>query len=137
MTYSGHYADGLREGPWRVTRGDGTPAWEVTWQAGEWHGPTVTWWRNGQVEEEGTHRHGCRAGQWSFWFEGGQLAARGSYADDRKTGPWAYFGEDGAPMEYDDWAAEFDHWDWAYDDYTGSPRGENWPEPPPGAAPRG
>ena len=43
MRYTGRYKSGVREGPWRVLRSDGSDAWEVTWEAGEWHGPTTNW----------------------------------------------------------------------------------------------
>jgi antitoxin component YwqK of YwqJK toxin-antitoxin module len=135
MRYTGRYRDGLRDGLWQVDNPDGSAAWEVTWQTGEWHGPAKTWWKNGVVEHAGQHRHGKRDGEWSFWFSNGQLAARGTYADDRKIGEWQYFDERGASMDYENWAREFEHWDWAYDDYTGFPRGENWPSPPTDSQP--
>ena len=55
--------------------------------------------------------------------------------DDRKVGPWLYCDETGSPMKFQDWEVQYAHWDWAYDDYTGMPRGENWPAPPPDAEP--
>jgi hypothetical protein len=74
-------------------------------------------------------------GQWSFWFQEGRLAASGAYSGDHKVGTWEYFDRDGSPMNFTDWEREFEQWDWAYDDYTGTPRGENWPSPPPDAEP--
>jgi antitoxin component YwqK of YwqJK toxin-antitoxin module len=136
MRYTGQYSNGLREGPWKVLNADGSDAWEVTWRAGEWHGPSVTWWNTtGSKHHEGQHERGKRAGQWTFWFPDGQMAAEGQYADDRKIGEWSYWDQDGTPMQYDEWSRKFEQWDWAYDDYTGFPRGENWPNPPPGCEP--
>ena len=131
MRYEGDYRDGVRDGLWRVTDvRTGDPLWEVTWSAGEWHGPARTWYRSGQVEDDGQHSHGERDGVWTFWFESGQVAARGSYAEDKKIGEWKYWAEDGEAMQYDQWERAYHDYDWAYDDYTGMPRGENWPEPP-------
>ena len=135
MRYTGHYKEGLRNGLWKVFHGDGSLAWEVTWENGEWHGPAVTWWQNGVKRQAGNYAMGRQTGLWSFWFDNGQLAACGDYEDDRKVGEWEYLDIDGSPMSSGEWQKKFEQFDWAYDDYTGFPRGANWPVPPPGAEP--
>jgi hypothetical protein len=143
--YEGEYRDGLRDGLWRVTDAEsGEPLWEVTWMAGEWHGPARGWYprlllpgstspdcpQSGGLEYEGEYAYGQATGRWTFWFQNGQTAATGRYANDRKIGDWRYWDDQGRPMSYDDWSRSFEEYDWAYDDYSGTPRGENWPEPP-------
>jgi antitoxin component YwqK of YwqJK toxin-antitoxin module len=131
LRYEGNYRGGLRDGLWRVTQADdGTPRWETTWLLGDWHGRSTEWYGVGRKKEEGEHVHGARSGVWSHWFENGQLAAVGRYEEDRKVGEWHYWDEKGDPVEYTEWQARYDQWDWAFDDYTGTPRGENWPDPP-------
>lgn len=131
MRYEGDYRDGVRDGVWRVSDAEtGEPLWEVTWSAGEWQGHARSWYRNGQLEHEGEHAHGKRAGTWTYWFPTGQIAATGRYDGDRKIGDWQYWSKEGAPMSYGDWEREYHEYDWAYNDYAGMPRGENWPEPP-------
>lgn len=131
MRYDGDYRDGVRDGIWRVSDAEtDDPLWEVTWSAGEWHGPARSWYRNGQLEDQGEYSHSQQAGVWSYWFENGQMAATGRYEHDRKTGDWTYWDVDGTPMAADAWARKYEDYDWAYDDYTGTPRGENWPQPP-------
>jgi antitoxin component YwqK of YwqJK toxin-antitoxin module len=135
MRYAGRYGDGVRDGAWRVLNPDGSDAWEVTWKSGEWHGPTVTWWKTGAKQHEGRHDWGKRSGVWTFRFDNGEPAAEGEYRDDRKVGEWSYWDQDGSPMSYAEWERKFHEWDWAYDDYSGFPRGENWPAPPPDCHP--
>jgi hypothetical protein len=44
MHYAGGYRQGLRDGLSRVSDADtGDPLWEVTWSAGELHGPAKSW----------------------------------------------------------------------------------------------
>jgi antitoxin component YwqK of YwqJK toxin-antitoxin module len=76
---------------WKVLNPDGSDGWEVTWTAGQWQGPAITWWKDGTKQHQGQHAAGKRVGQWSFWFANGQIAARGEYSDDRKVGEWAYW----------------------------------------------
>jgi antitoxin component YwqK of YwqJK toxin-antitoxin module len=131
MRYEGEYRDGVREGLWRVSDAEtDAPLWEVTWSAGEWHGPSKNWYRDGHIEHAGEYSHGQHASVWTYWFENGHMAATGRYEQDRKVGDWSYWDADGAPMSYDAWEREYHDYDWAFDDYTGMPRGENWPEPP-------
>jgi len=131
MRYEGDYRNGLREGLWRVTDAEtGVARWETTWSGGTWHGPTRSWYRNGQLEHEGEYAHGQMTGPWTFWFETGLVAAIGNYRHDRKLGHWRYWHKDGQAMSYEEWEHEYHDYDWAYDDYTGFPRGENWPKPP-------
>jgi antitoxin component YwqK of YwqJK toxin-antitoxin module len=131
VRYEGNYREGVRDGVWCVTDAEtGDPLWEITWSAGEWHGPAKTWHRSGQLEHEGEYSRGEHTGVWTYWFENGQLGASGRYERDRKVGDWKYWDKQGDPMPYEAWEREYDHYDWAYDDYTGMPKGENWPEPP-------
>lgn len=132
MLYEGVYRDGMRDGLWRVSDAEsGEPLWEITWSADEWHGAAKSWYRGGQLHHEGAYAHGQQTGHWTYWFENGQTAAAGHYDQDRKTGKWEYWGKSGRAMSYADWERQYHEYDWAYDDYTGMPRGENWPTPPP------
>ncbi len=134
--YEGAYRNGLRDGLWRASDAEShEPLWEITWSAGEWHGPARSWHLSGQLEHEGVYAHGERAGRWTYWFQNGRIAAEGHYAHDRKIGEWQYWDVRGNPMTYVDWEREHHDYDWAYDDYAGMPRGENWPEPPAGKPP--
>lgn len=135
MRYEGRFEGGLRSGLWRVLTANGNPAWETTWKAGEWDGPSSTWWFDGAVKQHGQYESGAMTGMWSFWFPDGQLAARGSYRADRKVGTWIYFDELGNPMDYAPWRLKFHEGDWAFDDCSGMPRGQSWPLPPIGSEP--
>lgn len=131
LRYEGAYKGGVRDGLWRVTKAEtGVPCWEVTWVRGEWHGPSRSWNRAGQVTEDGEYAHGRLTGLWTFRFETGQLAARGRYESDRKTGSWEYWDKDGHSIDSASWEREYSDYDFAFDDYSGMPRGENWPHPP-------
>jgi len=131
LRYEGRYENGLRDGLWRVTKAEtGAPCWEVTWARGEWHGPSRSWYSNGQLEKEGEHRHGRMAGPWTFWFQTGQTAARGHYEEDQKAGAWEYWDKSGRLVSWEAWEREYETYDFAFDDYRGTPRGENWPHPP-------
>lgn len=130
--FVGRYQNGLREGLWQVFGADGHLAWETTWHAGQWHGRSTDYWRNGSKKSEGDHANGEVTGDWTFWFENGQLAARGQYEHDRKVGAWLYWNENGAPMEPSEWASAYEEFDWAWDDYSRAPRGDRWPTPTPG-----
>jgi hypothetical protein len=135
LRYTGGYLNGRKNGIWRVfIVNDGSLRFEISFQDGEWNGPSTVW-AGERKTQEGHYARGKLAGEWKFRFDTGQLAAQGRYEDDRKIGAWSYFDEAGSPMSYPEWSKEFAHWDWAYDDYSGFPRGENWPDPPPGAVP--
>jgi antitoxin component YwqK of YwqJK toxin-antitoxin module len=108
MRYEGEYRNGCRVGLWRVTDADtGAPRWGTTWSAGEWHGPTRSWYPNGQLEHEGEYAHGQLSGRWTFWFETGQVAAEGAYLDDREVGAWQYWNKEGCATAREEWEHDY------------------------------
>jgi antitoxin component YwqK of YwqJK toxin-antitoxin module len=96
---------------------------EFTYKQGILHGPTTSWYKNGQVRRKGYYLHGMISGKWEFWdeqgkktveacyendalngsyvvlYSNGRIREKGQFADNRRTGQWFYYNENGQPVQ--------------------------------------
>ena len=63
------------------------------------HGESIRYYGNGQVEHQGNYANGLRQGEWSYYYPNGQLNYQGSYLLGQPTGVWKYFHPNGIQKE--------------------------------------
>jgi len=79
-------------------RGDAYPDGLALWcetDTGLLHGPSVTWWANGNRKSEMPYDRGVRSGVSWEWYESGGPYAAQAWADDWLQGAWATWYENG------------------------------------------
>jgi antitoxin component YwqK of YwqJK toxin-antitoxin module len=54
------------------------------------HGHSTIWFDDGQLQQQGSYRHGKKSGSFTFYYDNGQVAATGQYADDVPDGSWTW-----------------------------------------------
>ncbi len=59
------------------------------------HGPSVEWYRNGQVKMRGQFREDQRAGKFAWWHENGQKQAEGEFETGTREGRWRWWHDAG------------------------------------------
>jgi antitoxin component YwqK of YwqJK toxin-antitoxin module len=59
------------------------------------HGPSKSWFENGQLQVEGFYQLDKRSGTFTYWYANGQVAATGEYSDDLPTDVWVWWHENG------------------------------------------
>jgi len=59
------------------------------------HGPSITWYANGQRESQGTYLNNLQHGPWSEWYANGQLHRTTRYVNGVADGPWIEYYDDG------------------------------------------
>ncbi len=66
---------------------------QVTTKQGkdERHGPSTSWYANGQRQLEGTFEHDVQAGQFTWWHSNGQKALEGRFESGQQNGPWTWW----------------------------------------------
>ena len=62
-------------------------------------GKYVTYYDNGQKQEEGNFKDGKKDGLWSWWGENGQKMSEGNYKDNKYDGLWTGWHENGQKKE--------------------------------------
>ena len=99
--FEGRFERGVKAGPFRETDSDGG-FWEVSYVAGERHGPFIhsnaarDWRENGEFVRD--KRHG-RVVQTYGRKDGGGCGVEGRYGDGRKDGRWIWTCADGGVQE--------------------------------------
>ena len=58
------------------------------------NGSFISWYENGQREQEGSHKDGERWGRWTWWYENGHKKEEGSWKIG-KVGEWFEWYENG------------------------------------------
>jgi antitoxin component YwqK of YwqJK toxin-antitoxin module len=90
------FAEGVRSG---VSRGywveDDVPVFEETLAYGRLNGPTIGWYRGGQVWFEGHWIEDLRHGLWIWYYEDGQVSESGLWTVDRREGHWVFYWRNG------------------------------------------
>ncbi|MGB0806665.1 MAG: hypothetical protein ACPGRC_08240 [Salibacteraceae bacterium] len=60
-----------------------------------YHGPSTTYYINGQVNSVGQYWNDNKHGNWLNYFKNGQLSSKGKYEYGHKVGDWIYYHETG------------------------------------------
>ena len=87
----GDYIDDLRTGRHVEWDPAGEVVAETTYDGGELHGPSQTFYPDGSVLEEGDYERGFKSGPWVSYHGTGEVRARGSYVQGGTEGEWEFF----------------------------------------------
>jgi antitoxin component YwqK of YwqJK toxin-antitoxin module len=60
------------------------------------HGPSLSWYENGQERFRGSFHLGQADGEFTWWRENGQVCQKGSYLDGEQQGTWNWWHANGA-----------------------------------------
>ena len=88
---------GVKHGPYRLWKPNGTLAQEGFYRDGLQEGPWKTYWDNGRLHEEGMYRKGERVGLWREYRREGALEAElGHDVSGKPHGLWRELNPDGS-----------------------------------------
>ena len=62
---------------------------------GKREGPSISYYKNGQLFYEGEYKNGKQEGPWFFYQETGQLKREVNYNDGQRDGPWTIYHNNG------------------------------------------
>ena len=71
--------------------GKTTGEWQITFRRGIFHGPSVTYYENGQLRWKGTYKDGKAEGPSVAYYPTSQLYWKGTYKDGEREGPWVFY----------------------------------------------
>ena len=93
FTYSGNFANGVRDGKWVCRYANGNVCYEATYADSVLHGPFVLYYEDGQLMGLANYKDGWLDGSYLALGKEGDTLAIGAYNKMKKQGPWkTYFG---------------------------------------------
>jgi len=78
------------------------------------HGPSKTWYPNGQPKFEGFYQHDKKVGRFAYWHANGQLATVGDYRNDKRQGLWVWWHENGQKASIGKYSDDALHGEWRW-----------------------
>ena len=91
----GTFRNGKKHGP-SVSYWDNGQVFRTgTFKDGKEDGPFVGYYKNGQLRNKGTYEDGKMDGPWVSYYKNGRLGYKGTFKDGKKVGPWVHYNEDG------------------------------------------
>lgn len=96
LTFQGTYRAGLREGWWEYRwERDGVLAGRLLFQGDRRHGPSETFYHNGQTELVGNYLDGRQHGPWRLYYRSGAIHIEAVFFQDALDGPYVEYAPDG------------------------------------------
>ena len=92
----------IQHGPTGTWYSNGQPKMQGQYINGERSGPFVGWHSNGQKEVVGQFDKGKKVGNWVWWHASGQKQIEGQYKNNVPIGVWTWWNEDGSVRKQQD-----------------------------------